>query len=70
MSKSPDSYSEQPVVASKKWMLWAALLLLTGLTVIMITLYNRGFAPDTIGNRQHFDVNEEPKTYKEVSNER
>ncbi len=65
-----DYYSEQPVVASGRWKLWAAILLVIGLAVIIFSLYNKGFAPDTIGNSHHLKVDEEPKTYKEVVNEK
>lgn len=61
-----DYYSEQPVTSSRRWKLWAAILLAVGLIVIIFSLYNKGFAPDSIGNNHHLKVDDEPKTYKTV----
>ncbi len=62
-----DYYREQPVVASGSWKLWAAVLLVIGLSVIIFSLYNKGFAADSIGNNHQLKVDEEPKTYKTIN---
>lgn len=63
-------YTEKPVKTYASWKLWAAILFTIGLIIIIASLYNKGFAPDTIGNNHHLQVDDEPETYKVIKNEK
>lgn len=63
-------YTEKPAKPYARWKLWAAILFTIGLIIIIVSLYNKGFAPDTIGNNHHLQVDDEPETYKVMKNEK
>lgn len=65
-----DYYTEKPRTPFGRWKLWAAVLLVAGLVIIVFSLYNKGFSPDTIGNNHHLKVEDEPETYKTINNEK
>ncbi|MEO7801685.1 MAG: hypothetical protein ABIR81_06785 [Ginsengibacter sp.] len=65
-----DFYTEKPVIKFGKWKFWAAILIAAGLIIIIASLYNKGFTPDSIGNNHHLKVDDEPETYKIMKNEK